>query len=157
MEDTKDVPMTEIDLSAPSAANGTPTILDNVISDVENGGLKKTDGSVDRSEQPKDRMARAKGGLASCMEPCLVKHNPLQDNANICERFVHYLRMPPHGPLATYIRFMAVSLALWVVLYCLTHKEALPGGNLYSLLVLFVCSAIGGYLISFVHLPPLLG
>jgi len=116
MEDTKGVPVTEIDLSTPSTANESPTWQGNVNSDVKNGGLEKADGSVDCSEQPKDRMARAKGGLASCTGPCLVNHNPLHDNANICERFVHYLRMPPHGPLATCIRFLVVSLALWVVL-----------------------------------------
>ena len=42
-------------------------------------------------------------------------------------------------------------------MYALTHGEAMPGGNLYSLLILFIACAIGGYVISFIHLPPLLG
>ena len=41
MDDTKGVPMTEIDLSTSSAANGTPTIQDNVNSDVENREQRK--------------------------------------------------------------------------------------------------------------------
>jgi len=65
--------------------------------------------------------------------------------------------LPPHGNLAFYIQFFVVMLQIWVVLYSLTHSEALPGGNFYSLLILFVCCAIGGYVVSFVNLPPLLG
>ena len=46
---------------------------------------------------------------------------------------------------------------LWVIVYSITGKEALPGGNLFSILTLLLLAQIAGYIISFLHLPALLG
>ncbi|XP_045179332.2 sodium/hydrogen exchanger 9B2-like isoform X1 [Mercenaria mercenaria] len=89
--------------------------------------------------------------------PCLTRHNPLPENANIFQKILHGFMLPPHGNLASYFQFAVVCLQVWIILYAWTNTEALPGGNYFSLLVLFICCAFGGYLISFINLPPLLG
>ncbi|CAC5368291.1 SLC9B1_2 [Mytilus coruscus] len=65
--------------------------------------------------------------------------------------------LPLHGNVATYLQFTVVCVQLWIIIYSLTHGQALPGGNLFSLLILFIGCAIGGYFISLIRLPPLLG
>jgi hypothetical protein len=92
-----------------------------------------------------------------CCIPCLTSHNPLPEYPSLFERFRHGLMLPLHGNLATYIQFGVVCLQLWIILYTLTHGQAMPEGNFFSLLILFVGCAIGGYFISFLRLPPLLG
>jgi hypothetical protein len=39
----------------------------------------------------------------------------------------------------------------------MTDKEAMPGGNLFGLIILFFACWSGGYLINLIKLPPLLG
>ncbi|XP_052812372.1 sodium/hydrogen exchanger 9B2-like isoform X2 [Mya arenaria] len=150
MGDPQDIRLTNIDGAEKTTQNGSAM--------VQNGAHPVTNGAeFEKQSGERGKLSRAKDSCVTCMQPCLVRFNPLPEDANIFERFTHALRMPPHGRLATYIQFVTVCVCLWVVLYCLTPSEALPGGNLYSLLALFVCCAVGGYLISFLHLPPLLG
>lgn len=115
---------------------------------------------VDKAEQEDDhtnsRCSQPQDNCSCCI-PCLTSHNPLPENANIFQKIRHSFMLPLHGSIASYIQFAVVCLQIWIVLYTLTHTEALPGGNYYSLLLLFICCAVGGYLISFANLPPLLG
>ncbi|KAJ8306577.1 hypothetical protein KUTeg_017122, partial [Tegillarca granosa] len=91
-----------------------------------------------------------------CM-PCLRRFHPLPENPNICQRLAHSFMLPLQGNIAQYIQFIIICLQIWAVLIALTRDQGLPGGNFFSLLVLFVCCVIAGYLISFIRLPPLLG
>ncbi|KAL4217023.1 Sodium/hydrogen exchanger 9B2 [Mactra antiquata] len=124
-----------------------------------NGGLNGSSGgnhnNVDDEEV--DRCIKLEENCTKCCIPCLTSHNPLPENASCGEKLMDAFRLPPHGKIASYLQFFVVCLQIWIVLYTLTHQEALPGGNFYSLLILFVCCVIGGYFISFVNLPPLLG
>ena len=128
---------------------------------VKNGnvqhGNKPAKDLGDDDESVCDRCPQLQESCSSCCIPCLTSHNPLPDNANIFQKIRYGVMFPPHGNLATYFQFAVVCLQVWIILYSWTNTEALPGGNYFSLLVLFVCCAIGGYLISFVNLPPLLG
>ena len=103
------------------------------------------------------RLSKLKHGCIGCCTPCLRSRNPLPSNPNLFQRFRNGLMFPPQGNLASYLQFAVVCIQIWIVMYALTHGEALPGGNLFSLLILFIACAIGGYFISFIHLPPLLG
>ena len=130
--------------------------------DVSNGTVKN--GIVDTSMKDAENLdddtgacSRFHAGLVSLCSPCLVRTHPLPENPTPFQRLLHAFRIPPHGSLASYARFGLVCLQIWVILYCLTHGQAMPGGNFFSLLILFVCCVAGGYLISFVKLPPLLG
>lgn len=39
----------------------------------------------------------------------------------------------------------------------IVHDMALPGGTIFSLLILIVTAQLGGMLVAKIHLPPLLG
>ena len=110
-----------------------------------------------KGNQEQGRFSKMKESCTTCCTPCLRSRNPLPDNPNVFQRFRHALMLPPRGNLASYLQCAIVCVQIWIVMYALTHGEAMPGGNLYSLLILFIACAIGGYVISFIHLPPLLG
>jgi hypothetical protein len=142
-----------------------PPIPEDAKEPINNGDVHKAaNGDVVNHSQSdedkitvKDKCEQLQENCRSCCMPCLTSQNQLPENANIFQKIKHGFMLPPHGNLASYVQFAVVCLQIWIVLYTLTHAEALPGGNLFSLLVLFVCCAVGGYLISFAHLPPLLG
>ena len=46
---------------------------------------------------------------------------------------------------------------VWGVLWALTGRGALPGGNFFALLMLLVFGYIGGVAVRLIKLPPLLG
>ncbi|KAJ8318807.1 hypothetical protein KUTeg_003898 [Tegillarca granosa] len=90
-------------------------------------------------------------------KPVRTKYNPLPENASCLQRFKHALMCPPFGNLAGYINFFCLAAFIWMVLISVTEEGALPGGNFFSLFVLFFAAVSCGYLISFLRLPPLLG
>ncbi|XP_060082239.1 sodium/hydrogen exchanger 9B2-like [Ylistrum balloti] len=100
-------------------------------------------------------------GLRICChkfsKPMRTKYHPLPENPSICQRLKYSFLCPPHGNIAWYMQFLILAGITWIVLVSLTHSEALPGGNFFSLFVLFYGAVVGGYLISFLRLPPLLG
>ena len=92
-----------------------------------------------------------------CTASLRTDHNPLPDTPSSCERFKFAFLCPPHGRVGGFMFLLVLFFTLWGVLVAITDNEALPGGNLFSLLVLFFTCWFGGYLISFLRLPPLLG
>ncbi|XP_041363760.1 sodium/hydrogen exchanger 9B2-like isoform X2 [Gigantopelta aegis] len=92
-----------------------------------------------------------------CTSPLLTTRNPLPSNPSCCDRFKFALLCPPHGRVGGFLFLLILFFTLWGFLVAVTDKNALPGGNLFSLLVLFFTCWFGGYLISFIRLPPLLG
>lgn len=61
------------------------------------------------------------------------------------------------GRCAQYAQFCVICASVWIVLYSVSGEQSLPGGNLFSLLVLFAGAVVGGHVFSLIHLPPLLG
>ncbi|XP_060720058.1 sodium/hydrogen exchanger 9B2 isoform X2 [Tachysurus vachellii] len=70
---------------------------------------------------------------------------------------------PPHGLLALIITKASMAAVLFGVIWSITEVQCLPGGNLFGIFTVFICSLIGGKLVGLVHLPhlpplpPLLG
>lgn len=70
---------------------------------------------------------------------------------------------PPHGLLASLITKASMAAVLFGVVWSITENECLPGGNLFGIIAVFICSLIGGKLVGLVRLPrlpplpPLLG
>ena len=89
--------------------------------------------------------------------PCRTKYNLLPQNPNCWNRFKFAFLCPPHGVIANYLQFFFLCVICYAVLISVFKDYAMPGGNFFSLFVLFFGSVIGGYLISFLRLPPLLG
>lgn len=61
------------------------------------------------------------------------------------------------GRCALYAQFCFICVSVWIVLFSVSRDQSLPGGNLFSLLVLFTGAIAGGHVFSLIHLPPLLG
>lgn len=61
------------------------------------------------------------------------------------------------GRCALYAQFCFICVSVWIVLFSVSRDQSLPGGNLFSLLVLFTGAITGGHVFSLIHLPPLLG
>ncbi|KAK3588170.1 hypothetical protein CHS0354_012235 [Potamilus streckersoni] len=121
---------------------------------------KVTNGNMEKPKfrsESQNRFSRLKERGYQCCIPCLQRHNPLPENANFFQRIRASFLLPPHGNVAYCLQFVLICLQIWTVLFALTRTEALLSGNLFSLLMLFIACVLGGYLISFIRLPPLLG
>jgi len=74
---------------------------------------------------------------------------------------------PPRGQVAKVLTLSLILVTLWAVCYCVLGEVAMPGhhhiyvtiegGTLFSLLVMFTVSSVAGWLVQWIHLPPLLG
>ncbi|XP_063445176.1 sodium/hydrogen exchanger 9B2-like isoform X2 [Mytilus trossulus] len=114
----------------------------------------------DTEETEQESTRKCHGCRAFCHNlcmPCRTKYHPLPENPNCWDRFKFTFMCPPHGVIARYFRFLFLCGITFGVLLALFKDYALPGGNFFSLYVLFFGSVLGGYLISFIKLPPLLG
>ena len=86
-----------------------------------------------------------------------TKHNPQPLKPTREDRVFWAFRFPPHGIVGKGLTLLVLLLLTWGVLVAITGSEALSGGNLFSLLVLFVCSVLAGKGTEMLGLPPLLG
>uniref|UniRef100_A0A3B4DFZ2 Cation/H+ exchanger transmembrane domain-containing protein n=1 Tax=Pygocentrus nattereri TaxID=42514 RepID=A0A3B4DFZ2_PYGNA len=70
---------------------------------------------------------------------------------------------PPRGLLAYIITKVSMAALLFGVVWSITEKECLPGGNLFGIVTVFICALTGGKLVGLIHIPnlppipPLLG
>ncbi|XP_072525940.1 sodium/hydrogen exchanger 9B2 [Salminus brasiliensis] len=70
---------------------------------------------------------------------------------------------PPRGLLASIITKLSMAAVLFGVVWSVTEKECLPGGNLFGIVTVFLCALTGGKLVGLIRLPnlppfpPLLG
>ncbi|KAI1883582.1 hypothetical protein AGOR_G00233060 [Albula goreensis] len=62
---------------------------------------------------------------------------------------------PPRGLLASIITKVTMAAVLFGVVWSITEKECLPGGNLFGIVVLFICAIYGGKLVGLIQFPTL--
>ncbi|KAJ8416581.1 hypothetical protein AAFF_G00358690 [Aldrovandia affinis] len=62
---------------------------------------------------------------------------------------------PPRGLLASIITKVTMAAVLFGVVWSITEKECLPGGNLFGIVVLFICAICGGKLVGLIQFPTL--
>ncbi|ESO89178.1 hypothetical protein LOTGIDRAFT_210172 [Lottia gigantea] len=106
--------------------------------------------------EPK-KCAKCRTCCFNCCRPCLTSENPLSVDPSCCSRFKFAFMCPPHGRLGALL-LCILLFGLWFgVMYFLTGKEMLPGGNLFALCTLFIACWCGGYLFNLINLPSLLG
>ena len=119
---------------------------------------KPENGQAAENSTPELKTKTSKrAALKQALRPCLRKENPLPENPTVCQKIKDMFLLPPHGIVGFILQITIVCLQIWGILAAITGSDALPGGNFFSLLVLFVLCVIGGRLISLVNLPPLLG
>jgi len=67
---------------------------------------------------------------------------------------------PPRDRFGFIVTGGCMCFVFWAAVWSLLGKDALPGGNIFSLLLLLVSAALAGFLVTkipFITLPPLLG
>uniref|UniRef100_A0A669DUL7 Cation/H+ exchanger transmembrane domain-containing protein n=1 Tax=Oreochromis niloticus TaxID=8128 RepID=A0A669DUL7_ORENI len=77
---------------------------------------------------------------SSCCAPCIS----LKDR---CPR--------PRGIINLLITKVCLFALLFGVVWSITGRECLPGGNLFGIIILFICSVLGGKLVGMIQLPTL--
>lgn len=113
--------------------------------------------SIEEEEPSSPKCAAVGVCFHNCSKPVSTKYHPLSEDPGKLERLRYAFMCPPHGNLAMYIQFFVLCAVTWVVLIALTKDQALPGGNIFSLVILFTAAVAGGYIFSLCRLPPLLG
>ena len=89
--------------------------------------------------------------------PLMRRHNPMPDKVSRCARLHQALLCPPRGVLSDVLSVILGAFFIWGVLWGLTRDEALPGGNIFSLLVLFVTCSTAGAGARKLGIPSILG
>lgn len=120
------------------------------------------DGHVPEDETPAptekpQRRTGLKTCCSSCTRPLQTKYNPLPSEPTLAQTIKHGFLCPPHGKLAKYCMFVVMLFVAWAVMISVTGAQGLPGGNFFSLVILFFACVIGGYLVVYIRLLPLLG
>ncbi|OWA52319.1 Mitochondrial sodium/hydrogen exchanger 9B2 [Hypsibius exemplaris] len=87
----------------------------------------------------------------------LLKHNPLPEKPTFRQRLWHKCLCPPHTALGNLLSRALICLLVWLAGFSLVREDALPGGNVFALFVLVIAAMLGGFLVSLIKLPPLLG
>ncbi|XP_055793117.1 sodium/hydrogen exchanger 9B2-like [Salvelinus fontinalis] len=73
-----------------------------------------------------------------------------------CCSWVSRLRCPrPHGFVAHVITKVCLGALLFGVVWSIAEKECYPGGNLFGIIILFLCAVSGGKLVGLIQLPTL--
>ena len=90
-------------------------------------------------------------------EPCLASSHPLPEDPSALRRVGQWFLCPPSGKVAAVLVAVLIFAVWWASLISMTKSEALPGGSLYPMLILFIGAWCGGYIIKPTTLPPLLG
>ncbi|XP_020352644.1 sodium/hydrogen exchanger 9B2 [Oncorhynchus kisutch] len=95
-------------------------------------------------------------------ETYFIPRNPVVDAGTntdppviCCGRLRRECPCPPRGLLSSLITKVLIALVLFGVVWSITEKECLPGGNLFGITVLFICSVTGGKLVGLIQLPKL--
>ncbi|XP_070978445.1 sodium/hydrogen exchanger 9B2-like [Oncorhynchus clarkii lewisi] len=71
-----------------------------------------------------------------------------------CCSWVSRLRCPrPHGFLAHVITKVCLGALLFGVVWSIAEKECYPGGNLFGIIILFLCAVCGGKLVGLIQIP----
>ncbi|GFN81860.1 mitochondrial sodium/hydrogen exchanger 9b2-like, partial [Plakobranchus ocellatus] len=95
--------------------------------------------------------------LYKASEPFLASSHPLQEDASLLRKIGQWFLCPPSGKVAAVLVAVLIFVVWWASLIAITKDEALPGGSMYPMLILFIGAWCGGYIIKPTTLPPLLG
>lgn len=112
-------------------------------------------------EEPTEESDKKCVKLGDCChstgKPFRTKYHPVTDKSSCCSKFIFNFMCPPHGTVGSYLQFFLLVGITFAIIISVTNHGGLPGGNFFSLTVLFFAATVGGYLINFARLPPLLG
>ncbi|XP_011416874.3 sodium/hydrogen exchanger 9B2 [Magallana gigas] len=148
---------TDVELHDVKVENGVNDTTEDTIKVKDTEAQNKDKGQVKEKPTVSKTKNSKMAALKQTVRPCLRKANPLPENPTVCDKIKDMFLLPPHGIVGFILQITIICLQIWGILAAITGSEAMPGGNFFSLLVLFVLCVIGGRLISLANLPPLLG
>lgn len=148
---------TDVELHDVKVENGVTDTTEDIIMVKDTEAQNKDKGQVKEKPTVSKTTNSKMAALKQTVRPCLRKANPLPENPTVCDKIKDMFLLPPHGIVGFILQITIICLQIWGILAAITGSEAMPGGNFFSLLVLFVLCVIGGRLISLANLPPLLG
>lgn len=148
---------TDVELHDVKVENGVNDTTEDIIMVKDTEAQNKDKGQVKEKPTVSKTKNSKMAALKQTVRPCLRKANPLPENPTVCDKIKDMFLLPPHGIVGFILQITIICLQIWGILAAITGSEAMPGGNFFSLLVLFVLCVIGGRLISLANLPPLLG
>ncbi|KAG7156541.1 sodium/hydrogen exchanger 9B2-like [Homarus americanus] len=121
--------------------------------------LQSRDGSFLEHEGPvqESKIKKCLLSCSSCHHPLSRKHNPLSSNPTFLQLLKYSFLCPPHGTVGKWLTLVLIILLVFGSLVSILGATSLPGGNIFSLCVLFVLALVGGHAITPLRLPPLLG
>ncbi|KAK9525159.1 hypothetical protein VZT92_017486 [Zoarces viviparus] len=128
----------------------TKRYYDNGQKQAEVKGGSKVQGSQDEREitvlprRKTDELDDTDGMKMASSSSCCVSCLRLKDR---CPR--------PQGLVNLIITKVCLLALLFGLVWSVTGSECLPGGNLFGLVVLFICSVFGGKLVGMIQLPTL--
>ncbi|KAK3860198.1 hypothetical protein Pcinc_017629 [Petrolisthes cinctipes] len=93
----------------------------------------------------------------NCCKSLLGSNHQLPEHPTVPELIRYSLTCPPHGWVGEWLLWVVMSLAAWGCLVSILGATALPGGNIFSLMVLYAAALAGAAGMGHVGLPPLLG
>jgi hypothetical protein len=88
---------------------------------------------------------------------CMVKYHALPDRPSCSARWRYALLCPPHGWLSHFAALIMLVFIVWGLLWTVNREASENGGGLLALVILTVTSYITGSIMSWIHLPALLG
>ncbi|XP_024865895.1 sodium/hydrogen exchanger 9B2 [Kryptolebias marmoratus] len=95
---------------------------------------------ADDSLQQKQPEMKMSDSSSSCCSSCIS----LRDR---CPR--------PRGLISLLVTKACLFALLFGVVWSVTGRQCLPGGNLFGIIILFICSVLGGKLVGMIQLPTL--
>ncbi|XP_051271812.1 sodium/hydrogen exchanger 9B2 isoform X1 [Dicentrarchus labrax] len=93
-----------------------------------------------KTDELDDTAGMAASDSSSCCSSCIS----LKDR---CPR--------PHGLFSLVITKVCLFALLFGVVWSITGSQCLPGGNLFGIVILFICAVLGGKLVGMIQLPTL--
>ncbi|XP_071552701.1 sodium/hydrogen exchanger 9B2-like isoform X2 [Panulirus ornatus] len=137
---------------------GTLPIGSTIIEENLQGWDKESDEKkLSDSEDSRTKYSKKLISSCSCCKSLLRSHHELPEHPTVVELVKYSFTCPPHGRVGDCLIWLVAGLALWGCLISITGDLALPGGNFFSLLVLYVTAVLAGEGAKFTGLPPLLG
>ncbi|KAG0724532.1 Sodium/hydrogen exchanger 9B2 [Chionoecetes opilio] len=119
--------------------------------------LHEWEGSPGPAEDKKAKVKAEAGWCDACCRCCLRANQRLPDQPTVAQRLKYSLTCPPHGKVGDALLWLLIGTAIWGCLIAITGSLALPGGNLFSLSVLYVAAVLSGRASAALGMPPLLG
>jgi len=105
--------------------------------------------------------------MRSLCTPCLMDSHEIGENPSFWTKLKFGFLCPPHDWLGDWVTYGLLVLTFWSVAYVMFGRIATPGdalivtefkqGAFLSVMVVVALSLVGGWIVSLVKMPPLLG